>query len=96
MDAPRQRNPWLTLLWVLAVALTLGGAAALLTVGAVELAPPSDPFTFYVLTALLAGVGPWLVGSGLLAMVGAVFIHALEWRERRQARAAADSEHELP
>ena len=66
MDATRSRNPWLALLWVLAALLTLGGVAALLVVGAVELAPPSDPFTFYVLTALLAGVAPWLVCSGLV------------------------------
>ncbi len=83
VDATRHRNPWLALLWVLAVALTLGGVAALLIVGAVELAPPSDPFTFYVLTALLEGVAPWLVAAGLFAIVGAGFIHALEWRRRR-------------
>src|SRR5688572_8514843 len=83
MDATRSRNPWLALLWLLAALLTLGGVAALLIVGAVELAPPSGPFTFYVLTALLAGVAPWLVASGLVAVVGAVFVHALEWRHRR-------------
>jgi hypothetical protein len=82
-DATRSRNPWLTLLWVLAVVLMLGGIAALLTVGALELAPPSDPFTFYVLTDLLAGVGPGLVGAGVGGFVGAVFIHALDWRRRR-------------
>ena len=89
-DATHHRNPWLALLWVLAALLTLGGVAALLVVGAVELAPPSDPFTFYVLTALLAGVAPWLVCSGLAAVVGAVFIHALEWRRRRLARVPAE------
>lgn len=91
MDATRSRNPWLALLWVLAALLTLGGVAALLVVGAVELAPPSDPFTYYVLTALLAGVAPWLVCSGLVAVVGAVFIHALGWQRRRWARQSAES-----
>jgi len=83
VDVAAPRNPWLALLWVLAALLTLGGVAALLVVGAVELAPPSDPFTFYVLTALLAGLAPWLVAAGVFGMVGAVFIHALEWRRRR-------------
>jgi hypothetical protein len=82
VDATRSRNPWLALLWVLAVALPLGGMAALLVVGAVELAPPSDPFTYYALTALLEGVAPWLVAAGLFALAGAGFIHALEWRRR--------------
>ena len=88
MDATTHRNPWLALLWALAALLTVGGIAARLVVGAVELAPPSDPFTFYVLTELLDGVFPWLVAAGLLALVGAVFVHALEWR--RRARVAVE------
>ena len=88
VDAARSRNPWLALLWALAVALPLGGVAALLIAGAVELAPPSDPFTYYVLPALLEGVAPWLVAAGSSAVVGAVLIHVLDWRRRRRARDA--------
>jgi hypothetical protein len=44
-----------------------------------------------VVTELLDGLFPWLVASGLLALVGAVFVLALERRRRRARVAVAES-----
>ena len=97
-DPPRnRRNPWLVLLWVLAVILTCAGFWAQLygieltrgkhlgyVIGTGEGTTFSAPsvIDFYVLPVVLASFAPWLVAMGLAAAVGATLVHALAWTRR--------------
>ena len=36
---------------------------------------------YFVLPAIALSLAPWLIGTGLAAVVGAVLVHALRWRE---------------
>ena len=77
----RYRNPWLAVLWVLAVVFTIGGTAALYYSTAALNSPNLDnTVTFYVFPQLLQAVAPWLVGVGLATLSGVVFVHAVQWR----------------
>ncbi|MCU1410599.1 MAG: hypothetical protein JWR04_1306 [Rhodoglobus sp.] len=77
----RGRNPWLIVLWVLAVVFTAAGAAALYY-STLALSSPNldNTVTFYVVPQLLQAVAPWLVGVGLATLSGVVFVHAVQWR----------------
>lgn len=84
-DAPTlvrdsRRNPWLPVLWVLALGLVGFGVwaqwyaqklYALQNFNSVE--------DYYITPNVLSNVSPWFIGVGLLALVGAVFIHAVRW-----------------
>ena len=74
-------NPWLLVLWILGIGLTAAGVWAQWQLVTVE--PSSDTVNaYYVIPALLREFSPWLVAVGLAAVVAAVFLHALRWRER--------------
>ena len=84
LDAPavaRGRNPWLVVLWALAIALISAGVwgtwQAELTLASPNL---ENSVSYYVLPSVLQAICPWLVGAGLGALVGAVTIHAVRWR----------------
>lgn len=80
VEVPR-RNPWLVVLWTLAVVFTAGGAAALYH-STLALSSPNldNTVTFYVIPQLLQAIAPWLVGVGLATLSGVVFVHAVQWR----------------
>ena len=86
LDAPRRRNGWLALLWVAgAVLLVLGVGPtlyyALTASGSYQLVTTGEQyFAASMLPILIREVSPWLVTSGIAAVVGAVFIHARDWR----------------
>lgn len=81
--APTLRgNPWVVVLWALAVLLTGGGLWAFWqsqtsrdSQGVDSV--PSD----YVLPVLLEGVAPWLLLVGLATLVATVFLYAVRWRK---------------
>ena len=74
LEGPRPRNPWLIALWILAALLLLTGAF-LLTQSAPVVGDSVIPV--YVLPAVVLALAPWLVGTGLAAVVGATLVHAL-------------------
>ena len=77
----RRRNPWLAVLWILAIAFTASGIAALYYSTAALSSPNLDnTVAFYVFPQLLQAVAPWLVGVGLATLSGVVFVHAVQWR----------------
>ena len=77
-------NPWVRVLWVIAPVFILGGvigqawSQSLLFNGS----SASDPSAFvsYVVPSVVQSVGPWMVLTGLAALVGVVFLHAVRWR----------------
>jgi hypothetical protein len=76
-----RRNPWLIVLWILAVVLTATGATALYYSEQALNAPnPENSVAFSVSAGLLQSVGPWLFGVGLATLSGVVFVHAVQWR----------------
>ena len=80
LEAPR-RNPWLAVLWILAVVFTAAGAAALYY-SELALSTPNldNTVASYVFPSLLQAVAPWLFGVGLATLSGVVFVHAVQWR----------------
>ena len=77
-------NPWVTVLWVIAAVFVVAGVAgqtfAQTSVrGSVSLAG-ADVFMTYVVPSVLQSICPWLVLTGLAALVGVVFLHAVRWR----------------
>lgn len=72
-----RRNPWLAVLWGLAVLLIAGGVVLLTVVPSAETATG-----VYVLPVVLPAVAPWVVGAGLAALVAAVTLHAVRWQQR--------------
>lgn len=75
---PPRRNPWLIALWILAAALLAAGAFLLSQSGTVT---TGGIVPYFVLPAIALSLAPWLIGTGLAAVVGAVLVHALRWRE---------------
>jgi hypothetical protein len=81
VEASRRRNPWLVVLWILAIAFTASGIAALYYSTAALSSPNLDnTVAFYVVPQLVQAVAPWLVGVGLATLSGVVFVHAVQWR----------------
>ena len=76
---PPPRNPWLVVLWVLAGTLLAAGVGGYLW--AVTQKNPDYEVTSVVYPAVVAALAPWLVTVALLALVLAVFVHALRWRQ---------------
>ncbi|MBG6054870.1 hypothetical protein IWX81_001281 [Salinibacterium sp. CAN_S4] len=77
-------NPWVKVLWVIAPVFILGGligqawAQSLLFNGSFTSGPSA--FESYVVPSVVQAVGPWMVLTGLAALVGVVFLHAVRWR----------------
>ncbi len=73
-EALPRRNPWLILLWVLAAVLIVAGAFVI----SQTTSTGGDTATaVIVLPVVFAALAPWLIGTGLAALVGAVFVNAL-------------------
>ena len=77
-------NPWVRVLWVIAPVFILGGligqawSQTLLFSGSYASGPSG--FVSYVAPSVMQSVGPWMVLTGLAALVGVVFLHAVRWR----------------
>ena len=79
-EFPAARNPWLVVLWLLAVGLLASGLGALWYSQTLLAVPnPDSVQEFYVIPAVLAALAPWFVLVGLAALVGVVFLHAVRW-----------------
>jgi hypothetical protein len=74
-------NPWVVVLWVLAVLFTATGLWALWQ-SEVQLNSPNldNVVTFYVFPNIMQALAPWVVGAGLACLVLVVFLHAVRWR----------------
>ena len=75
-DDKRPTNPWLVVLWVLAVALTAAGGFMV--------SQTAQPATgglvpVLVLPAVYTALAPWVLGVGLGAVVAAVCVQAIRW-----------------
>lgn len=74
-------NPWVAVLWVLAIALIAAGVAAQWFAQAMLTnARTVSAQTLYVVPAVLAELSPWLVAVGLVSLVAVVMLHAVRWR----------------
>lgn len=79
----RSINPWIPVLWVLAIGLTAAGAWAQYQSQLMFSSPNIDNVRdYYVTPGVLAALAPWLFCIGLAAVVATVFLHAVRWRGR--------------
>jgi len=85
-EPPRRFNPWLAALWVLGLALIAAGSYVnwLIYTRTATGDPFSDGEAYWALVSVVQNFAPWFVGVGLAAVVSAVLISALDWRERHQ------------
>jgi uncharacterized membrane protein YhaH (DUF805 family) len=78
-----RRNPWLAVLWVLGVAMVVGGVWATwqseLLINSPNL---ENSVAFYVFPGVLQSIAPWLSGVGIATIAGTVFLYAARWRDR--------------
>ena len=74
-----RRNPWMLALLLLAATLTGAGVTAF-AVLALTSPDPVSVRDFYVVPEVLRSLAPWLLGLGLVAAVGALFLLAVRWR----------------
>jgi len=76
------RNPWVPVLWVLAIGLLAFGVWAELYAQKLIASPNVDSVEeYYVIPTVLAELAPWFVAVGLAAIVAAVVLHAVRWRD---------------
>ena len=82
---PHRFNPWLAVLWVLGLVLVASGSFVnwLIYSQSVNSDPFADGEAYWALVSVVQTFAPWFVGVGLAAVVAAVLIHALDWRERQ-------------
>ena len=82
---PRRFNPWLAVLWVLGLVLIAAGSFVnwLIYSQSVNSDPFADGEAYWALVSVVQNFAPWFVGVGLAAVIAAVLIHALDWRERQ-------------
>ena len=71
-----RRNPWLVVLWVLAVVLLAAGGWLLSQTSLSDTGTGDSVVPVFILPAVYSALVPWLIGTGLAALVGAVFVHA--------------------
>ena len=77
-------NPWIRVLWVIAPVFILGGLAGQAwsqsrLFGSVN-PNGTGVFMSYVVPAVAQSICPWMVLTGLAALIGVVFLHAVRWR----------------
>ena len=72
----QERNPWLVVLWVLAAVLVASGAWLVWQSTLSASGTGADVVPVFVLPAVFSALAPWVLGAGLAAVVGAVFVHA--------------------
>ncbi|MDO7882692.1 hypothetical protein [Antiquaquibacter soli] len=74
-------NPWVVVLWLLAVLLSAGGLWMTWYAQVLFANPNVDNVvTYYVLPAVLESLAPIVTGVGLATLAGVVFLHAVRWR----------------
>lgn len=74
-------NPWVVVLWAIAVLFSAGGLWMQWYSQELDATPNVDSVTsYYVIPAVLQAVSPWLLGVGLATLSGVVFLHAVRWR----------------
>ena len=74
------RNPWIVVLWVLAIVLLAFGLASEWISNSLLLASNFNSVQeFYIIPKTLEAVAPWFVAVGLASVVGVVFLHAVRW-----------------
>lgn len=77
-------NPWVKVLWIIAGVFVIGGllgqswAQSQFGNGVTTNGP--NAFTSYVIPSLVQSICPWMILTGLVALVGVVFLHAVRWR----------------
>ena len=77
---PRGRNPWMAVLWILAIVLLSFGLSAAFISNSMMLAGNFNSVSeYYVIPKTLESVAPWFVAVGLASVVGVVFMHAVRW-----------------
>ena len=72
----QQRNPWLVALWVLAALLVVSGAWLVWQSTLDSGGTGADVVPVFVLPVVFSALAPWVLGTGLAAVVGAVFVQA--------------------
>ncbi|MGV8970718.1 MAG: hypothetical protein ACOH10_00225 [Rhodoglobus sp.] len=77
-------NPWIRVLWIIAPVFIIGGLAGQAWAQSRMFgnfnANGPDVFTTYIVPAVAQSICPWMVLTGLAALVGVVFLHAVRWR----------------
>lgn len=82
-------NPFIVIIWVLAVVLITGGVWVHMDVTSppdVPIGPDGvyGPVTEMPLTYVLMNFTPYAVLSGVLAIIGLLFWHAAQWQHKRR------------
>jgi hypothetical protein len=77
-------NPWVRVLWIIAPVFIIGGVVGQTWsqsrfMGGVT-SSASDVLTSYVIPTVAQSICPWMILTGLAALVGVVFLHAVRWR----------------
>lgn len=77
-------NPWVRVLWVIAPVFVVGGLAGQAwaqsqLMGSYSTTSP-DVFAAYIVPAVAQAICPWMVLTGLAALIGVVFLNAVRWR----------------
>lgn len=80
--APLAGNPWVRVLWIVAIVFSLGGIAAMAWSETAQLERESAAAAL-ILPVVVAGVAPWFVLTGLAAGVGVAILAAVRWRPGR-------------
>jgi len=92
----KRRNPWLVVLWVLGILLTLAGLWGLFQAAERAMDPAyvlvagygSEQYRapgvedFYVIPIILASLSPWLTALGIGSIIAASTVHAVQWSRR--------------
>ncbi|MGX5682207.1 hypothetical protein [Schumannella luteola] len=74
-------NPWVVVLWSVAVLFSAGGLGMTWYSQQLAVAPDvGTPVSYYVLPAVLGAVAPIVLGVGLATLAGVLFLHAVRWR----------------
>jgi hypothetical protein len=75
-------NPWMRVLWAVAAVFTIGGVVATWQSQVLFSTPNGEnALDYYVWPTLLQTLAPWFTFAGLVAGIGAVFLHASRWRD---------------
>lgn len=78
VETSHRANPWLIVLWALAVLLLGVGVGAYAWAELVT--NPSAAATLVVYPAIVTALAPWVAYVGLLGVILAVYVQAVQWR----------------
>jgi len=91
-----RRNPWLIVLWLIGVVLTIAGLWGLIQAAERAMDPSyvivdgygSEQYRvvgvedFYVIPAILVSLSPWFTALGIGSIIAASTVHAVQWSRR--------------